>query len=129
MDQDLTPVESPDQSFAGSSNAKLPQPGESSPSASEQDKAGRWDGKHFINVRLSIPLIFSRIYITLVVGKERRSKTRRRAERAKHPLATLGNVFFFSTTSALISISCFAALIFATVFIILRLFSVDIILR
>ena len=70
-----------------------------------------------------------RLYVTLVAGKERRCKGRRRAERKKHPLGTLGNAFLFSTTSALIGLASLAVLIAATVIVIRQLFDIDITLR
>jgi hypothetical protein len=129
MDQNQPQVELPGGNFNVTSNGTLPQPGDRLPPAVEEASAGRWDSKHFINIRLSIPLIFMRLYITLVAGKERRCKTRRRAERAKHPLGTLGNTFFFSTTSALISLAGLAVIIVATVLIIRQLFSFEITVR
>jgi hypothetical protein len=129
MDQSQPQVETPDQSLHTAPNGTLPQPGDTLPAEGQQTSAQRWDGKHFINVRLSIPLLFMRVYVTLVAGKERRDKTRRRAERKKHPLGTLGNSFFFSTTSALISLSLLAVIIVATVVVIRQLFSVEITVR
>ena len=96
MDEDQTRIQSEDQSIAGVSDSTLSQPGEALPPACEQDTVHGWDGKHFINIRISIPLIFMRVYVTLVAGKERRSTARRRAEREKHPLGTLSNAFVFT---------------------------------
>ena len=129
MNHSQPQVETPDQSLQAVSNGTLPQPDDALPPADEQTPARRWDGKHFINVRLSIPLIFMRVYVALVIGRERRSKTRRRAEREKHPLGTLGNTFFFSTTSALFSMAFLAVIIVATVLVIRELFSVEITVR
>ncbi len=129
MDQDRTSGTSADRTIAGASNAVQPPTGEAAPPTCEQDSANSWDRKHFINIRLSIPLVFMRVYVTLVAGKERRSKTRRSAERRKHPLGTLGNAFVFSTTGTVIGLACIAVLIAATVLVIRQLFSIDIILR
>ena len=129
MDQSRPQVETSDQNLHGTSNGTLPQSDDALPPASEQTSAGRWDGKHFINVRLSIPLIFMRVYVTLVAGKERRDNTRRRAEREKHPLSTLGNTFFFSATSTLISLATLAVIFIAAIVVIRQLLGVEVILR
>ena len=129
MDQDRTSGDSAVRSIADPSSAVQLETDEAAPPAHGQDPAGSWDGKHFINIRLSIPLIFMRVYVTLVAGKERRSKARRCAERQKHPLGTLGNAFIFSTTGTVIGLACLAVLIVAMVLVIRQLFTVDITLR
>ena len=129
MDQSEPQVETSGQNFNGASKGTLAQPGEPLPPPGEEASDGRWNSKHFINIRLSIPLIFMRVYVTLVAGKERRCKARRRDERKKHPLGTLGNTFIFSTTSALISLACLAVIIVATVLVIRQLFNFEITLR
>ena len=48
--------------------------------------------RHPVNLRLSIPLLFGRYYVTVVAGKERRHPERRADERRKHPLTTFGNL-------------------------------------
>ena len=129
MDQCQPQVETSGQDFNGPPGRTLPRPGDPLPAADEEASAGRWDSKHFINIRLSIPLIFMRVYVTFVAGKERRCKARRRDERKKHPLGTLGNTFVFSTTSALISLACLAVIIVATVIVVRQLFNFEITLR
>ncbi|MFQ5773021.1 MAG: hypothetical protein ACE5GS_00740 [Kiloniellaceae bacterium] len=51
-----------------------------------------WSGDHPVNIRLSVPLLFGRYYVTLVAGKERRSAERLASERRKHPLIKFGNL-------------------------------------
>ncbi len=51
-----------------------------------------WGNDHLANIRLSIPLLFNCYYVTIVTGKERRSRERRAIERTKHPLVKFGNV-------------------------------------
>ena len=51
-----------------------------------------WSSDYLINLRLSLPLLFGRYYLTIAVGKERRSAERRAQERQKHPLVTAGNL-------------------------------------
>ena len=54
-------------------------------------------GEHPLNIRISLPLLFGRWYVTLIAGRERRSKDRLSAERKKHSLETAPNlVFLFS---------------------------------
>lgn len=67
-------------------------PGAASGADAARYRSREWNSDHPVNLRLSIPLIFFRCYITLVAGKERRSAKRFVAERRKHPLATAGNM-------------------------------------
>ena len=89
----------------------------------------RWSSDHFINIRLSIPLVFTRVYVTLVAGKERRDVTRRRAERQKHPLRTWGNMLLFGYWGALAGLALFAVVVVATVLAVTHVFDIDITLR
>ena len=61
-------------------------------SGAQQWPSREWSSDHPVNLRLSIPLLFGRYYVTLVAGKERRSVERRSAERLKHPIGKLGNI-------------------------------------
>jgi hypothetical protein len=47
-----------------------------------------------VNIRLSLPFLKWRFFITVISGGERRSNSRLTAERAHNPLRTLGNLFF-----------------------------------
>jgi len=60
--------------------------------AAPNTEAGRreWD-QHPINIRMSLPLLIGRYYVTLVAGKERRRPARLEAERQKHRLDTGAN--------------------------------------
>lgn len=49
---------------------------------------------HPINIRLSLPFLNRRYYVTVVGGEEKRSLERRRHDRHKYPLRTVANVFF-----------------------------------
>ena len=55
--------------------------------------AARWR-RHLIDIRLSLPLVLSRYYVTMVAGRERRSGARRSQDRDRHPLRTAGNLAF-----------------------------------
>ena len=52
-----------------------------------------------------------------------------RAEREKHPLSTLGNTFFFSATSTLISLATLAVIFIAAIVVIRQLLGFEVILR
>ncbi|MCH8183257.1 MAG: hypothetical protein IID55_08740 [Proteobacteria bacterium] len=53
-----------------------------------------------INVRVSLPLLSRRVFLTLVAGIDKRSAARRADERSIHPLRTLGNLLFMGTLLA-----------------------------
>lgn len=53
-----------------------------------------WTSEHPLNIRISIPLIFGRYYITIVAGKERRARARLALDKRQHPLDTPSNVVF-----------------------------------
>lgn len=48
--------------------------------------------RHTVNIRLSLPLGLTRIYLVLLAGTEVRSVARRRQEAAQHPLWTPTNM-------------------------------------
>jgi hypothetical protein len=81
----------------------------------ERDRPGKqvWGGDHFVNIRLSIPLIFVRFYVTIVAGKERRGAPRRAEERRKHPLARLGNMMVLGSSGTVIGIALFTVALVA----------------
>jgi hypothetical protein len=58
-----------------------------------QVTAPRWT-QHPIDIRLSIPLPFGRYYLALVLGPERRSEDRRKAEGSSHRVMTPANLAF-----------------------------------
>jgi hypothetical protein len=71
---------------------------------------GNWSGSHPINIRLTVPLLFTRAYITVVAGSERRSAERRRAEKRLHPLLKLGNVLLFLIFGSLVGLAILGVL-------------------
>ena len=73
-----------------------------------------WESDHPINLRLSIPLLFKRYYVTIIAGEEHRGSDRLAAERQKHPLVTRGNLFFFALVGTLIGLAGLALIQFAT---------------
>jgi hypothetical protein len=105
----------------------LAQPAASPPAgagASEAPGAAQgsreWGSNHPVNIRLSVPLLFGRYYVTLVAGKERRSADRRVAERAKHPVGRLGNIVVFFALGVFIGLAGFAIMQLATAFVLMR---------
>jgi hypothetical protein len=51
---------------------------------------------HPINIRISIPLIGRRYYLTLVGGEDGRSAARRQHDRHRYPLRTAANLLFIT---------------------------------
>jgi hypothetical protein len=121
----------PDRISTTEAKGPLPDPAASAVARAAAQTAAEasWGRNHFINIRLSIPLVFTRVYVTLVAGKERRDDARRRAERQKHPLRTWGNMFLFGYSGALFGLALFALIVIATVFAVTHLFEIDITLR
>jgi hypothetical protein len=71
---------------------------------------------HRINIRLSVPFLPKRWYITIVGGPERRGRDRRTAERTRNPLRTAGNfAFIFLTAVMFYGIAAAAMLITSSV--------------
>ncbi len=69
-----------------------------------------WRSDHPVNIRLSIPLLSRRYYLTLVAGTERRSAQRMAEERKKHPLAKTGNVLVFGMLGIFTGLACLAVI-------------------
>ena len=76
-----------------------------------------WESDHPINLRLSIPLLFRRYFVTIVVGEERRRPKRLSAERRKHPVVTRGNLFFFALVGTVIGLAGLALIQFAMMYL------------
>ena len=55
--------------------------------------------RHPVNLRLSLPLLGRRFFLTIVAGRERRGAQRWRRERVLHPLVTPGNLAFVVLTA------------------------------
>ncbi len=64
--------------------------------------AARDRGAHQVDLRFSIP--FLRRYVVLLIGRERRSRARRAADRKIHPLATSGNAVAFAAFAITLAI-------------------------
>ncbi len=91
MEQSI--VATPGKHFGNFDRRPAEQP--ASEAGNRLDYAGRkWGSEHPLNVRVSLPLGFGRYYITIVAGKERRTRARLALDKRQHPLDTPGNVVF-----------------------------------
>ena len=79
-----------------------------------------WGNDHPVNIRLSIPLIFTRYYVTIVAGKERRSGERMASERKKHPLMKLGNLAVMAACGTVCGLAALSMFQLATAYVLLR---------
>ncbi len=103
--------ETPDAAAPNAPAEVEPMPGFDPEVAERQSPGGRnWGSDHPVNLRVSIPLPFRRVYLTIVGGQERRSPQRRRAERKRHPLATWGNLAFLVAVGVVVGLAGVAAL-------------------
>jgi len=66
---------------------------------------------HPIDIRISMPLLHTRFYFTIVAGRERRPAHRRRTERKNFPILTFGNAFFVLGVTTLLTLVGLAILI------------------
>ncbi len=66
--------------------------GDSSASLRKSPGGEPWGNDHPVDIRLSIPFLFARYYVTIVAGKERRSRERLASEYKKHSLMKRGNL-------------------------------------
>lgn len=67
---------------------------------------------HPVNIRLRVPLLLRRGYLTLVAGICHRSPERHSQDRQIHPLRTLGNILFVGGCAALTYLVIIAGLLF-----------------
>jgi hypothetical protein len=58
-----------------------------------------------VNLRFTIPFYPKSIFVSLIIGRERRSDARLRQERVKHPLDTWGNFTFAFFSGVMVSIA------------------------
>jgi hypothetical protein len=76
-----------------------------------------WAGPHRVNIRLSLPTPWGRVYLLALAGRERRGADRRRWERERHPLATLGNLVVMLLLGGLVGLAGLAAMQIASAFL------------
>ena len=79
-----------------------------------------WGSDHTVNIRLNIPLVFGRYYVTIVAGKERRSGERLASERKKHPLMKLGNLAVMAACGTICGLAALSMFQLATAYVLLR---------
>ena len=85
-------------SFVRSSAAGAP--GATGPSAAVDEVktkrafGARYRGAHMVDLRVSLPIPFRRMYMVLLIGGEKRSRNRRSYDRRSQPLVTAGNIVF-----------------------------------
>lgn len=58
--------------------------------------------RHPVDMRFTLPLFRRGVYVTLVAGMEKRNAIRRRDDRYRYPLHTLGNLAFLAALAALL---------------------------
>ena len=99
------------------------------PATDQHDpETASWAGEHAVNIRLSIPLVFRRFYVTIVAGPERRDRERLEAERARHPVYKLGNIVFLGYSGLIVLLALCAMIIGASALLIGQLFEINLIL-
>jgi hypothetical protein len=82
--------------------------------AATTDALAGWSGAHPVNIRITLPTPWGRIFLLLLAGSERRGPVRRRVERARHPLATFGNLLVMLLLGGLVGLAGLAAIQLAT---------------
>ncbi|MBT6405293.1 MAG: hypothetical protein HOK11_12765 [Rhodospirillaceae bacterium] len=53
---------------------------------------------HPVDLRVTVPVPGRPMFVSVLAGPERRSRTRRSLERAHHPLRTFGNIVFLGSS-------------------------------
>ncbi|MEP4378168.1 MAG: hypothetical protein ABJ215_15345 [Alphaproteobacteria bacterium] len=53
---------------------------------------------HPVDLRVTVPVPGRPVFLSVLAGPERRSKTRRSVERTRHPLRTIGNIIFLGSS-------------------------------
>ncbi len=79
-----------------------------------------WGNNHSVHIRLSIPLLLGRYYVTIVAGKERRGGERLASERKKHPLMKLGNLVVMAACGTICGLVALSMFQLATAYVLLR---------
>ena len=79
-----------------------------------------WGNDHPINIRLGIPLLFGRYYVTIVAGKERRSGERLASEHKKHPFMKLGNLVVMAACGTICGLAALSMFQLAIAYVLLR---------
>ena len=73
-------------------------------------------GRYPFNIRVTIPFLARPLFLTLIIGRERRGLERLRRERLLHPLNTWGNLITFVVTWTMFTIAAlFLAFVMASI--------------
>ena len=75
--------------------------------ASEVSKTETTPVRHPVNLRFTIPFYPHRLFVTLIMGQEKRGQERLREERIRHPLDTWGNIICAFCSGVMVSIVMF----------------------
>lgn len=67
-----------------------------------------------VSIRFSLPLLFRRIFFTVVAGSEKRSTRRLADDRRHNPLWTLGNSIFMVSTGAMFFLALLLVILFSS---------------
>jgi len=102
-----------------SDSARQETAGASTPGADVRPGAKEW-WQHPVNIRVSVPLGIGRYYVTIVAGRERRSRERLVAERHKHPLISIGNLGVIFAFGAICGLAALAIIQFGAAYVLLR---------
>lgn len=71
-----------------------------------------------VDIRLSLPILSNRYFMTVVAGREQRPRMRRRAERVFHPLGTIGNTLFIGAiTTVILSVVMIVTLVYSSILV------------
>ena len=62
----------------------------------ERVLAASASGRVPVNIRITVPFLWRRYFVTFLAGPEQRSEERLKAERAKHAICSFANVCFFA---------------------------------
>ena len=72
-------------------------------------------GHYPVNIRITVPFLPKAIFVTLIIGPEKRGRERLIAVRKAHPLGTWGNMAAIIGSSAVLLVAgLFAAFVLAT---------------
>ncbi|MCH8997609.1 MAG: hypothetical protein IID48_05005 [Proteobacteria bacterium] len=70
--------------------------------------------EHPVDIRLSLPSPFGRLYLALVAGREQRGAARLAVERARHPLSGLANLIAIGGIAATVALAGVAIFLLAS---------------
>jgi hypothetical protein len=74
----------------------------------QRDSFSRADsapGRYPVNLRFTVPFFPRSLFVTFIMGREKRSAQRRQEERTRHPISTFGNLITVSTVLCTIQIA------------------------